>query len=158
MLTKTLSGIDVKLLWIIILKRKWLFRTIVPAFYSNSTVYIQLFYRKRIHFEAANYICQTCLAIPVKSLGESYYLSQLSSQISLSLNGMHGSDDISVSKWPVRAAGRFWLLQSALELCTTTTGLKRGDFFWGEGEAVRTQSAIKPCRRPLLDIKSDTKT
>ena len=34
------------------------------------------------------------------------------------------------------------------------TGLPRGDFFFGEVAAVRTQANIKPCRRPLRYIES----
>ena len=34
------------------------------------------------------------------------------------------------------------------------TGLPRGYFFWGEGEAIHTQATTKPCRRPLRETES----
>ena len=58
-----------------------------------------------------------------------------------------------------KTAFRLWVTAYASETNKNrrkaiSTGPPRGDFFWGEGTAVRTQAIIKPCRRPLLDIES----
>ena len=34
------------------------------------------------------------------------------------------------------------------------SGLQRDYFFWGEGAAIHTQAATKPCRRPLHATES----
>ena len=50
--------------------------------------------------------------------------------------------------------GKDWTRLNKNRRKAILTGLPRGDFFWGEGAAVRTQATITPRRRPLRHIES----